>query len=472
MTISSVPGRGFATVEGVDAVAVPDWSVVLAALVLAGAVVALVVMGWRRRDGAAASVVPTRDEVGQDWSETDLADFLVALGEAMVDAGDPVTHVRGSLERVAIALEAEGTEVVVMATALFVSVPGPRSTHTAVASAGGRRLRLDQVDDLFRLVHEAESGSLGALEGLRRLQELRDRRPPFAPAARVAGYAVLAFGIALILRGGWADVAVATGLGLLVGVLEVAVRRYATDFGVFLPVVSSFGVALSVFLLAQEFPQLSVTTPLIAPLVIFLPGALLTTAVIELSTGQMISGAGRLSAGVMRLVLLATGIVGAAEVAGVPTVSVTQLAVEPVPAWAPWLGVALFGAGVVVHDCARIRSAGWIILVLYVAYAGQVVGGLLLGGVLSAFFGALVMTPVALTAARHPSGPPAIVSFMPAFWLLVPGALGLLGVTKYLGEDRVYGVASLTTAGATMVAIALGVLLGLTAAQGLARSDR
>ncbi len=82
-------------------------------------------------------------------TETDLADFLVALGEAMVDAGDPVTHVRSSLERVARASGAEATEVVVLATALFVSVPGATVTHTAVASAGARPLRLDQVDDLF-----------------------------------------------------------------------------------------------------------------------------------------------------------------------------------------------------------------------------------------------------------------------------------------------------------------------------------
>ena len=406
-------------------------------------------------------------------AETDIADFLVALGEAMVDAGDPVTHVRASLERVALALGAVCTEVVVLATALFVSVPGSTSTHTAVASAGGRPLRLDQVDDLFRLVDDAEAGSVAALHGLKRLQEIRDRPPPFSDAARVAGYAVLAFGIALILRGSWVDVAVATGLGLLVGVVEVAVRRFAPSFGVFLPVAAAFGVALAVFLLVDVLPELSVTTPLIAPLVIFLPGALLTTAVIELSTGQMISGSGRLSAGVMRLVLLAAGIVGAAAVAGVPTVSVTQLAADPVPAWAPWIGVVLFGVGVVVHECARPRSAAWIILVLYVAYAAQVLsglllGGLVLGGVLSAFVGALVMTPVAVWAARHPSGPPALVSFMPAFWLLVPGALGLLGITKYLGEDRVYGAASLTTAGATMVAIALGVLLGLTAASALA----
>lgn len=286
--------------------------------------------------------------------------------------------------------------MVVLATALFVSVPGATVTHTAVASAGARPLRLDQVDDLFRLVEEAQTGGLDALEGLRRLRALRERPPPYPSWAQILGYALLAFGIALILRGSWLDTGIAAALGLLVGVLEVAVRRFTPSYAVFLPVVAAFGVALSVFLLADAVPEVSVTTPLIAPLVIFLPGALLTTAVIELSTGQMVSGAARLAAGMMQLVLLALGILGAAQVAGVPGVSVAQLAVAPVPEWAPWLGVLLFGLGVVVHDCAHPRSARWILLVLGVAYAGQIVGDLLLGGVLSAFVGALAMTPVAI----------------------------------------------------------------------------
>ncbi len=49
---------------------------------------------------------------------------------------------------------------------------------------------------------------------------------------------------------------------------------------------------------------------------------------------------------------------------------------------------------------------------------------------------------------------------MPAFWLLVPGALGLVGVTTILDGDT-YGLRTLTTTTTTMVAIALGVLVGL-----------
>ena len=392
--------------------------------------------------------------------------FLVALGEAMIDAGDPVTHVQASLTRVAEVNGASASEVVVMATALFVSVPGSESVHTAVATAGGRSLRLDQVEALYDLVEDAEAGRIRPAEGLARVDCIRSLAPPFGAVARVLGYVVLTMGLALILRATWYDLVLSGVLGGAVGILQLAVGRYAPAYRVFLPVVASFAVALTVFLLARGSADIGVFTPVIAPLVTFLPGALLTTSVIELSTGQMISGAGRLAAGAMQLILLAVGIVLAAELVGVPPATVAFSAVQPLGEWTPWIGVAVFGCGVVVHFCARPSSLGWIVLVLYAAYVGQALGGLWFSGVLSAFVGAVVMTPVAVLVARRRSGPPVLVSFLPAFWLLVPGALGLIGVTKYLGDDRVYGAASLVTAGATMVAIALGVLLGLTMATG------
>jgi uncharacterized membrane protein YjjB (DUF3815 family) len=121
------------------------------------------------------------------------------------------------------------------------------------------------------------------------------------------------------------------------------------------------------------------------------------------------------------------------------------------------------------NQCARPSSLGWILLVLYVAFCAQVLGGLVFGGVLSAFVGAAVMTPVAALVARQKKGPPMIVSFTPAFWLLVPGALGLVGVAALLHGDT-SGVSTLTTMVETMVAIAVGVMVGR--AVYLAFSDR
>ena len=101
------------------------------------------------------------------------------------------------------------------------------------------------------------------------------------------------------------------------------------------------------------------------------------------------------------------------------------------------------------------------ILVLYVAYGAQIIGGLFLGSILSAFFGALVMSPVASFVALRPTGPPVQVSFLPAFWLLVPGALGLVGVTQLLGANRSDSLDVLVSTGTTMIGISFGVLIGL-----------
>jgi len=180
--------------------------------------------------------------------------------------------------------------------------------------------------------------------------------------------------------------------------------------------------------------------------------------VIELVTGQMISGAGRLAAGAAQLVLLGLGILAAAALVGVPAIEVAD-APRPLGPAGPWIAVAVFGLGIVMNQCARPTSLGWILLVLYVAYGAQVLGGLAFGGVLSAFVGAAAMTPAAALVAKQRTGPPMIVSFTPAFWLLVPGALGLVGVAALLhGDDS--GMSIVTSTVETLVAIALGVLVG------------
>jgi len=46
----------------------------------------------------------------------------------------------------------------------------------------------------------------------------------------------------------------------------------------------------------------------------------------------------------------------------------------------------------------------------------------------------IVVLPIALAIARLPGGPPSPVTFLPASWVLVPGALGLIGVTEVVGD--------------------------------------
>jgi uncharacterized membrane protein YjjP (DUF1212 family) len=389
---------------------------------------------------------------------TDVLVLLASAGEALIDSGFDVDEVDANLADLARAYGMADTEIIALPTALLVSSGTGGQLRTRAVTSGRRRMRLHQIEEFDDVVKSARAGRIDPREAHDQILAIRTRPAPFGPSMQVVGQVLATVGLAVLLGSSWLGIVVAAGLGGLTGTLLLAGSRVPPRFQVLLTVAASFSVSLAVFLLARTGLNFDVAPSLIAPLVTLLPGALLTTSVIELSTGQMISGAGRLAAGSAQLVLLGLGILAAAALVGVPAFDLT--ATEPaLGAVGPWLAVGLFGIGIVMNLCARPSSLGWILLVLYVAYGGQVLGGLFFGGVLSAFVGAAVMTPVADLVARQRTGPPAIVSFTPAFWLLVPGALGLVGVAALLNGDST-GTTTLVTTVETIVAIALGVLVG------------
>jgi uncharacterized membrane protein YjjB (DUF3815 family) len=255
---------------------------------------------------------------------------------------------------------------------------------------------------------------------------------------------------------------VGAGLGAIVGLFkQVAAGRHIAA-RIFLPIGCAFGAAAVVALLFRWGVQTGLLAPLVGAIVTFIPGAVLTTAFIEVATGQVISGAGRFASGALTLIMLALGISGGIVLVGLPAITLTENSSSPIGPLGPWIGVAIFGTGVMLGNSGRLKSLGWVLLVLYVAYSAQVIGGLLLGPNLSGFVGAVAMTPVAVWVARQRSGPATMVTFLPAFWLLVPGAIALIGVTTLVGSTTQSGTTTLLDAVVAMIAIALGVVLGLT----------
>jgi uncharacterized membrane protein YjjB (DUF3815 family) len=181
----------------------------------------------------------------------------------------------------------------------------------------------------------------------------------------------------------------------------------------------------------------------------------------------MVAGASRLVTGSLQLALLAFGIVGAEQLVGLPLLEEPE---NLLGSWAPWLGVLVVGIGTFVYHSAPRRSLPWLLVVLYAAWIGQYFGSQAFGGYVGGFIGALVMTPVAYLVERVPSGPPALVSFLPAFWLLVPGALSLIGLTEFASDNAIEGIQDFLGAVGSILAIALGVLCGYPLYRSLTRS--
>jgi uncharacterized membrane protein YjjB (DUF3815 family) len=199
---------------------------------------------------------------------------------------------------------------------------------------------------------------------------------------------------------------------------------------------------------------------LVAPLVIFLPGSLLTTGMIELASMHILSGSARLIYGGAVLALLFVGIAVGLNLSNLPDYQVYAYRAVSFPWWAPFLGTLLFGFGTYVRLSGANRDLFWMLLVLYIAMLSQAVGEKYFNSYAGAFLGAMMMSLSSELIARSPRRTPAVASQMLAFWFLVPGSRGLLSVTSLLTEDLQSAAIGFGQMALLILAITLGVLLG------------
>jgi uncharacterized membrane protein YjjP (DUF1212 family)/uncharacterized membrane protein YjjB (DUF3815 family) len=386
---------------------------------------------------------------------------VVQLGITMVAAGDAVDIIEESLHRIVVAYGISGLQVALLPTSLFIQTGAGDSVHVQFVSQVAPPLRLDQIDDLYRLVKQLERAELPVRDALDRLAEVYRKQPAFGWPLRVVGHAVLTAGLVLLIGPTPAAILAGFVLGLLIGLLKLARLQAAA---LIWPVMAAFLTSIAVY---QSAGYLHIGDPirlLVAPLVTFLPGGMLSIATMEIAAGQMVSGASRLINGFVLLALLAFGIVAGGALVGVPSAALVDHQVGGLGAWAGWVGVLVFAIGIWLHFSAPLDSIPWMLLVLYAAFAGQTIGNALFGGQLSGFFGAVAMTQTVLWVERLPGGPPKLVTFLPGFWLLVPGATGLIGVAAIVrtgfGSTTARGLAEVLI---TIIAISLGVLIGSVA---------
>ena len=396
-----------------------------------------------------------------DNERDQLVALLVELGKLLILSGEAVDVVRRRLLAVAEVAGADDLDIVVLPTVLLVQAGGMSTGQVRLTSAvSGVRLRLDQVSAVYDLAGKAERGEISVADAHGELVTILLRPAPFGRVVRTLGLGVLSAGFALALQPTLLGVAGAFVLGTLVG-LVLLVR--VPELQAVMPVLVSFGVAAIVFLAAEHYDGENPIRSLIPPLVVFLPGAAITTGTMELAAGQTISGASRLVEGLMDLLLLAFGIVAAAALVGAPPTDLIDRPFDQLGSWTTVLALVVIALGNHLHLCAPRRAMPWILLVLAAASAGQEFGAAVFEPELSGFFGALAMTPLVLLIGRRREGPPSMVLFLPAFWLLVPGAAGLIGVTAIVGTTSRLGPADFTTTMVTVLSIALGVLIGTAA---------
>jgi uncharacterized membrane protein YjjP (DUF1212 family) len=395
-----------------------------------------------------------------------LLEFMSRLGHAYLACGLPAAEVEVVLRRIASAHNIPRSQVVAFSTALFIALHDGVEERVTLAEGPVETLRLDQIADVYALGDAAQRAAATPREGLDRLADILRKTARFGSAGALVGHTILTVGVAMLFMPSLTHLASAALLGAIVGTMKMLNERRGV-LAVLMPVIAATLVSVLVFWAVRRGLPVNPLHVLVPPLVTFLPGAMLTLGMVELAYGDMVSGSSRLTTGFVQLVLLAFGIAAGAALVGISLDDLlySSAAFVEVP-WVPWAGVVVFGLGLYLHFSAPRNSLLWMLLVLLLVFWAQRLGASLFGGQLSGFFGMLVAMPLSYLIQLRFKGPPAIVTFLPSFWLVVPGSLGLLSITRML-SDRAAGLADLVTAVFALASIALGTLVGVSLYKGL-----
>jgi uncharacterized membrane protein YjjP (DUF1212 family)/uncharacterized membrane protein YjjB (DUF3815 family) len=381
--------------------------------------------------------------------------LLAFLGAAMVATGQPVHEVEDEVREVGRHLGVPGVQVAAGPTGVHV---GLGSGDPATFESVDGRLRLDQAADVRLIRHLIVAGRIDVDQALDRLSGLRGKPLRYPAWLAEGGFVAVAVGICLILQPGVANLgAAAVGGAVVMGLSRAA--RWHPSLLALLPTVAAFAVSALVFAAAGAGLLDGALRTVLPPLAVLLPGALMVTGLSELAAGAMVAGSSRLVYGTVQLLLFALGVAAAAAVLGTPEQLLGNVRVTGLGWWAAPLGLVVIGVGITLMEGVPVRLAPWVLGVLVVTFLVQLAGQRLGTPVLGSFLGAAAAGVGASIAELVHRRLPRLVVFLPSFWLLVPGSLGLIGVSE---------VAILPGGGSTggfdvvgvILAIAMGLLVG------------
>lgn len=382
--------------------------------------------------------------------------LLAWLGSGLLAGGMPVHEVEEDVQEAATALGHDSIEVAASPTGLWVTLSsGEASTFESVD--GG--VRLDQLAEVTAVHAALTAGTLPPAEALQRLSVLRERPHRYPAYGLPAGTLLVATGIALVLAPVWPSILFAAVISQVVaGLMALSGRTLLV--GPLLPFLAALASSLAAFGLAERGLIDAPLWTLVPPIAVLLPGSLIVTGLTELSAGAMMAGTGRLAFGGTQMLLATLGVGAAVAVLGVPISLLDGERPASLGWWAPLIGLLLIAIGISLLESVSPSLVPALLVTVLATFVAQSLGHLTgQGPWLGAFLGACAASLTATLVEFVRPQVPRMVAFLPSFWLLVPGSLGLVSVAQ-IESSPTAGVLAAVEVLVIVASIALGVLVG------------
>src|SRR4030042_1975726 len=321
--------------------------------------------------------------------ESELLECLRKIGKGLIASGTAVGVVENTLTEIALVY---GKECEIMALPNVIMIKLGHSSLGRVDFAVQRltTLQLDKVSEFVELVDQVKQKHMPLAQASIQMDPILAKKPRFSPAFVILGYFLSCIGLTMLFRPDLRSLLITGAAGILVGLITL-LSRWRPRFDLLLPVFAAIVVATLIFNLTRLGFIFGPANLLITPLITFLPGALLTTGMIELASMPILSGSSRLIYGAAVLLLLFIGIAIGLNISGLSSYLVYAYEAVVFPLWAPLPGTFLFGIGTFIRFSGSNRDLFWLLLVLYIAMLGQAIGEQYVNSFVGAFLGALFM---------------------------------------------------------------------------------
>ncbi len=403
-------------------------------------------------DSQSPVTVPPGDEAHVEAS----IDFAMRLGVGLHAFGAPAHRVEEALTHISRRLGLEGqffsTPTSVMAA---FSAPGRRSNRLVRVQKWG--LDLGRLADLDAIAEDVSEGRLTPAQGLTGIEAVGASPPRYGRAWVMLCYGLSSAASARFFGGALQEIAVAGGIGLLLGVVAELTSRREESERVFEPVGAFLGTVMAT-LAGAGLGGVSVPIATIAGLITLFPGLTFTVAMTELATRNLASGTSRLAGALVVFLNLGFGVALGSRVGGALVTVAPAVDPQPLPGWTEGLalGVACLTFGVLLR--VPRRDLPWVMAAGVLAYGGSRAGAVLLQPELGSFLGALAVGMASNLYARWLKRP-AVVPLVPGIMLLVPGSLGFRSISSLLARDVLSGVELAFAMGLSGVSLVAGLLM-------------
>ena len=255
------------------------------------------------------------------------------MGAALFSCGLPLHVVEFYLVLAAHRLHLD-ISIVAISTSFWITFAPSSTAHMVLAHKPG--LSLSKMVDICSISEHILHGMCSPVEGLAQLQEVTRRPPQFPSYWVVPALAMCNFFYAPLFNSGWMECGVAAVVGLLIGMMELFSESHASlarghDL---LAGLLAGGIAMLTHSYVQKINLLAAV---FGGIVWCLPGLRITLSMLDLSTGNPVTGTAKFMSSLITAINLGIGVVAGMSVGqltggGDPSILASQ-SYGTVPEW-------------------------------------------------------------------------------------------------------------------------------------------